>query len=193
MASVARAQDPNAVTSPAFDLSLGFRGVGEVWQDEAIIIHYRSSRFAGTGFVSVGLLPWLSGEFEIGYMRQASTQNSGVAAGSLELVPVTLSANARRLMPNAEVFGGLGYSMAVFTESTAVQSVSGTKPGFEIRGGVRIHTNFIQPSMWTGNSGGVKGMDVEFLFSRRQHQPFGTGSGFDFSAWRLGIGLVARL
>ena len=27
----------------------------------------------------------------------------------------------------------------------------------------------------------------------RQHQLFGLGTGFDFSAWRLGIGMVARL
>jgi hypothetical protein len=36
-------------------------------------------------------------------------------------------------------------------------------------------------------------MDVELLIGRRQHHAFGVGEGFDFSAWRGGIGLVARL
>jgi hypothetical protein len=194
MGSGAWAQDEGTDSLIPLDVSLGFRGVGEVWQDEAIIVHYRSSRFAGTGFASVGVLPWLLGEFEIGYMRQAAnTENSNVAAGALELVPVTVSAHARKILPNGEIYGGVGYAMAVFTETTSVQTVSGTKPGMELRGGVRIHTDFVQPSMWTGASGGIKRMDVELMFARRKHQAFGVGSGFDFSAWRLGIGLVARL
>ena len=184
------------------DVSLGFRGVGEIWQDVNIAHHYRSSRFAGTGFGSVGVLPWLSGEFELGYMRQASnTENSGVAQGALEIVPVTISANLRHSTAGgAELFGGLGYAMTVFTETTTAGTVSGIKPGFEVRSGVRIHTNLVQPSMWTADSGGVQGVDVEFLFARRQHvlKREGEGDdrqsvGLDFSAWRVGIGLVARL
>ena len=194
------------------DLSVGFRGVGEVWQDPNIVHHYRSSRFAGSGFASMGVTPWLNTELELGYMRQsANTGGSGVAAGYLELVPITLSVNVRKVLPNSEVFGGIGGSAVVFTESATDQTVSGTKPGLELRSGVRIHTDFVQPSMWSGASGGVKRVDIEILFGRRIHQPFGSldscidpstgaretellkGCGFDFSAWRLGLGVVARL
>ncbi len=193
--AVAWAQEPAASESSLpLDVSLGFRGVGEVWQDPFIIEHYRSSRFAGSGFASIGIMPWLMGEFEIGYMRQASnTGQLGVAPGALELVPVALSVHARRVTSNAEIYGGLGYVMAVFNETTTVSSVSGIKPGVELRGGVRIHTDLVQPTMWKGSSGGVQRVDMELMFARRQHQPFGTGQGFNFSAWRLGLGLVVRL
>ena len=193
LGSEALAQDTTGF-SPPLDISLGFRGVGEVWQDPAIATHYRSSRFSGGGFASVGLLPWVSGEIEVGYMRQAANSGvSGVAPGALEIVPITISAHARKVSANSELYAGLGYSMAVFTETTSVGTVSGTKPGLELRTGVRVHTNLVQPSMWSGSSGGIKRVDVEFMFARRQHQPFGLGTGFDFSAWRLGLGMVARL
>jgi hypothetical protein len=39
----------------------------------------------------------------------------------------------------------------------------------------------------------VQGVDFELLLGRRQHQAFGMGEGFDFSAWRVGAGLVCRL
>ena len=114
-------------------------------------------------------------------------------ARAAELVPVTVSANARLAMAKGELFGGLGYSMAVFNEITSAGTVSGTKPGFELRTGVRIETDLVQPSMWAGASGGVERVDIEFLLARRQHQAFGIGTGFDFSAWRVGLGLVVRL
>ncbi len=176
------------------DLLLGFRGVGEVWQDPSIIHHYRSSNFGGTGFGSLGVLPWLSVELELGYVRQASnTGRSDVAAGALELAPITFGAVARKDTDRAELFGGLGYAMAVFTEQTDVGTVSGVKPGFDLRTGVRIHTNFVQTSIRPNSAPGIQGMDVEVMFGRRQHHAFGVGSGFDLSAWRAGIGLVARL
>ena len=186
-------EEPGPKLGIPMDVSLGFRGVGEVWRDPVIIRHYRSNRFAGTGFASVGVLPWLMGEIEIGYMRQSDNGGSGVASGALELVPITVSAQARLPLKSGEIYGGLGYSMAIYNEITSVGTVSGTKPGVELRSGVRIQTNLVQSSMWQGNSGGIKRVDLEFMLARRQHQIFGLGSGFDFSAWRLGMGMVIRL
>ena len=91
------------------------------------------------------------------------------------------------------MYAGLGYSMAIYNEITSVGTVSGTKPGLELRSGVRIQTNLVQPSMWQGNAGGIEGIDLELMLARRQHQMFGLGGGFDFSAWRLGLGMVIRL
>ena len=81
----ANAQDDATGTSLGLpsDVSLGIRGVGEVWRDPVIIQHYRSSRFAGSGFASVGVLPWLMGEIEVGYMRQDDSGGAGVASGAL--------------------------------------------------------------------------------------------------------------
>jgi hypothetical protein len=176
------------------DLAIGFMGMGEVWQDEAIIDHYRSSRFSGSGFATVGLFPWFAVETEVGYMRMSSDSGrSGVAPGSMEVVPITVSGLVRSSGRRAEAFGGVGYAMTVFAERTDVGTVAGIKPGFDVRSGVRIHTNMVQPTMAPNGSPGLRGLDVELLLGRRQHHAFGVGQGLDFSAWRAGVGLVARL
>ena len=113
----ARAEDRPA--SGAGDLLVGFRGIGEVWQDPGILEAYRSSRFAGAGFGAIGLTGWLRAEAELGYMRQPSQSGrtvtlkdgsqAAVASGSLELLPVTIGVAAHKDTGRAEVFGGAGY------------------------------------------------------------------------------------
>jgi hypothetical protein len=189
-AGSAQAQEKQA----NLDLQVGFLGMGEVWQDVSIIENYRSSRFAGAGFGSLGVRPHLLIEAELGYMSMSSdVDRVGVAPGSMEVVPITLAACYRAGNDRAEVFAGGGYAMVVFTERTDVGTVAGSKPGADLRAGVRIHTNLVQPAYRPTGTPGVRGMDVELLIGRRQHHAFGVGEGFDFSAWRGGIGLVARL
>jgi len=178
------------------DMLIGFRGVSEVWQDPFVAVHYRGTSFGGTGFMAVSLpwVDWVMGELELGYVKLTSDESiSYVADGTMELMPVTLLAEARGRMANGELFAGVGPALTVFTERTVVGTVAGAKMGFEIRGGVRIHTNMVQQTMLPSASGGISKMDVELFFGRRQHQAFGTGSGFDLSAFRVGIGLVGRL
>ncbi len=191
----AAAQDDSAGAAPAGgDVTFGLRGVGEVWQDQAIITHYRSSRFAGAGFAGVGLSDWLGVELELGYMRQASdTSMTGVAAGSLELLPLTVGLQLRKEGQRAELFAGAGPAVVVFTERTAVGTVAGAKPCLDLRAGTRIHTGLVRPSPLGAEAPGVRRLDVELLLGRRQHHAFGLGTGFDLSAWRVGVGLVARL
>ncbi len=187
---------------PRMDVLAGFRGVGEIWQDAAIVENYRSSRFSGAGFASFGITSWLSSEIELGYMRTMADSGrsiirSGetvgqVAGGALELVPVTLSLVASKDLGAAEAFWGGGFAMAVFSERTDAGTVSGAKPGFDLHTGVRVHTSFVQPSFRPDKSVGASGVDIELMVGRRQHQAFGTGVGFDFSAWRIGAGVVAR-
>jgi len=198
-AGVASAEESTA----DLDVLFGFRGVGEVWQDAAVVENYRSSRFSGAGFVSYGLNSWLSTEMELGYMRTLSESGrtlygdngeayAQVAPGALELVPITLGLTASRDLGNAEAFWGGGFAMAVFTERTDAGTVGGAKPGFDLRTGIRIHTDFVQPRMRPHGSTGAKGVDLELMLGRRQHHAFGVGTGFDFSAWRVGAGVVAR-
>lgn len=180
--------------SPSREVLFGLRGVGEVWQDTSIITNYRSSRFAGAGFFGVGLTDWLMLDAEVGHMRQeADVSRSGVAAGSLQLVPVTVALEARRDSSRAEVFGGAGFTAVTYTESTVVGVVSGTKPALDLRAGARVHTSLARPPITGPTTPGVRGLDVELLVGRRQHHAFGLGTGFDLSAWRVGLGLVARL
>lgn len=195
-AGAALAAEPAPATEPRVDqgLVLSFRGVGEVWQDPAIAAHYRSSRFAGAGFAGWFFLPSLGATLEAGYMRQdAAADRGGVSPGSLELIPLTLGVQWRRVGEAADVFAGGGAAFAVFNESTAARVTSGTKPGLDLNAGVRIHTNLLQPSMRPSGSPGVRGLDVELFAGRRQHHAFGLGSGFDLGAWRVGAGLAVRL
>ena len=208
---------PRASWSP--DVMFGFRGVGEVWQDPAIVQSYRSSRFSGAGFAALSLWKPVLVEAELGYMRQASAggrtipadevpaqllvrdatgaidQNVryAIAAGAVELMPVTFSVLARKETGGAELFAGAGLALAVFNERTDAGAVSGVKPGLDMKAGVRVHTHVIQPPIRPSGGRPVQGMDVELMLGRRQHHAFGLGSGFDFSAWRVGIGLTARL
>lgn len=176
------------------DVMFGLRGVGEVWQDTAIITNYRSSRFAGAGFFGYGLSDWLLLEAEIGYMRQdANTSRSGVAAGALQLVPFTLALEARRDSARAELFAGGGFTAVAYSEETSVGVVAGAKPALDLRAGTRIHTSLVREPITGPGAPGLRGLDVELLIGRRQHHAFGLGTGFDLSAWRVGIGLAARL
>lgn len=192
--ALAAAQDADPDAASGGDVTFGLRGVGEVWQDQNIITHYRSSRFAGAGFAGVGVTDWLEVELELGYMRQASdTSMTGVATGTLELLPVTLGLHVRRDGQRAELFAGGGLATVVFTERTAVGTVAGAKPCLDLRAGTRVHTGLVRPSPLGDASAGVRRLDVELLVGRRQHHAFGLGTGFDLSAWRVGVGLAARL
>ena len=53
----ARAKKPSY--TPFSDNAVGFRGVGEIWQESAVVMVHRSSRFGGTGFFSTGITPLL--------------------------------------------------------------------------------------------------------------------------------------
>ncbi|HCH65349.1 MAG TPA: hypothetical protein DFR83_21265 [Deltaproteobacteria bacterium] len=199
-AGLVHAEDEAQNRNPS-PVLVGFRGVGEIWQDQFIVENYRSSRFSGAGFVSYGITSFLMTELELGYMRTMAeggrtithqNQSGQVASGALELVPVTASVVAVKDLNRAEAFFGAGFAMAVFTERTDAATVAGAKPGFDLRSGIRVHTSFVQPSYRPHSPSGVDGIDVELMVGRRKHQAFDVGSGFDFSAWRIGAGIVAR-
>lgn len=182
------------VTPPRRPLLVGVRGVAEAWQDRFIVEHYRSSRLTGAAMVHVPVARFFGVEAEMGYSRTPSVSaRSGVAAGMLEYVPMALTFVAVKQYPGGEVFGGVGYGMAVFTEQTSVGTVSGSKAGLDVRAGARIHTNLVKRKLTPQGYSGLSGLDVELLLGRRQHHAFGWGQGFDFSAWRLGAGMVVRL
>jgi hypothetical protein len=133
-------------------------------------------------------------EFEASYIRMASdSEQDFVAVGSMELVPITMALCYRVETPGAELYAGGGFALAVFTERTVVGTVTGAKPGADMRVGTRIHTDLVQTSIRPMARSNISGMDVELFLARRQHHAFGIGSGFDYSAWRVGVGVVGRL
>lgn len=198
----AKKEKPERPKRPAYqafsESAVGFRGVGEVWQESAVVMVHRSSRFGGTGFFATSLTPIFGMEFELGYNRMVGSavdpntnQQTGSQA-SLELVPVAMNATARFDGPRSEVFFGAGPAFVAFNDRSPTNAVSGMKIGLDMRMGVRIHTHFLQESIRPG-ARGFKRIDIELMLGRRQHQAFGFGSGLDLSAWRVGGGLVCRL
>jgi hypothetical protein len=178
--------------------SVGFRGVGEVWQESAIVMVHRSSRFGATGFFHTGISRLFGVELELGYTRlkgkaidPATNQRTGNTA-TLELVPISMDTTIRVEGPTSEVLFGIGPAFVSFNDRSPTNAISGMKIGLDMRVAMRIHTHFIQQSMRPG-ARGMKRMDFELLLGRRQHQAFGVGSGLDLSAWRVGAGFVGRL
>jgi hypothetical protein len=184
---------------PAFSNNLfAFRGMGEMWADTSIARVHRSSRFAGTAAFATNLSRIFGMEFEIGYSRMtnptylADSVQDGAGQTSFEMVPVSSSFTVRAEGERSEVFMGVGVAMVGFTDTSPLNAISGTKFGLDVRLGVRIKTDFIQESLYPVERG-LKRMDIEIILGRRQHRGFGLGSGLDLSAWRVGLGVAARL
>ena len=186
--SAALAQDDDSEAGR--EVVFGLVG-GEVWQDTSIITHYRSSRFAGAGFVGFGLNDWLMLDAEVGH--EAGSRRVPCRSGRGH---AATGACDRRWRPAAtlheprcsvELFTAVTYS-----EDTAVGVVSGTKPALDLRVGTRVHT-ISSGSLSRGRARRNSRTGRGTLVGRRQHHAFGLGTGFDLSAWRVGLGLVARL
>ena len=180
------------------DKAVGFRGIGEVWQEAAIVMVHRSSRFGGTGFFSAGITELFGAEIEVGYNRMvgsavdpSNNQQTGHDA-TLELVPVAMNGTVRMEGHSSDVSFGVGPAFVSFNDRSPTNAISGLKIGIDMRMAVQIHTNFIQESIRPGSTG-MRRADIEVLIGRRQHQAFGVGEGLDLSAWRIGVGLVGRL
>jgi len=183
----------------AFSSSLfAFRGMGEMWADTSISRVHRSSRFAGTGAFATNLSRVFGMEFELGYTRMTSptyladSVEDGSGQTSFEMIPVSTSFTMRAEGERSEVFLGIGGAMVGFNDSSPLNAISGTKFGLDVRLGTRIKTNFLQESLYPVDRG-LKRMDIELIMGRRQHRGFGLGEGLDLSAWRVGIGVAARL
>lgn len=183
---------------PFSDKSVGFRGVGEVWQESAIVMVHRSSRFGGTGFFSAGITELFGMEIEIGYNRlvgsavDPATNERTDNQATLELVPIAMDGTIRMEGSTSDLVFGAGPAFVSFNDRSPTNAISGMKIGIDMRVAVQIHTHFIQHSIRPG-ARGMRRMDLEFLIGRRQHQAFGVGEGLDLSAWRIGLGLVGRL
>jgi hypothetical protein len=184
--------------TPFSENAVGFRGVGEVWQESAIVMVHRSSRFGGAGFFHTGLTHLFGFEMELGYNRMKgsavdpTTNEQTGNASTLELVPIAMNATVRAEGPASEMFFGAGPAFVAFNDRSPTNAISGVKVGLDMRVGMRIHTHFLQESIRPG-ARGMRRMDFELMLGRRQHQAFGIGSGLDLSAWRVGAGLVGRL
>lgn len=174
------------------------RGVGEMWHDTAIASTYRGGGLvAGLGAV-VPITDWLGVDAEIGYHRASAD-----GEGRLQLVPMSLLAEAS-LQPSPDhdlsLFGGLGPAMVAWSESgqdpTTLSEdgselgpsvLRGARPGLEVRVGMRVDLDLIEPSLMPGRDEPLKAVELEISGGRR-FAP--TSSGFDLNTWRVGAGLA---
>jgi len=194
------AQAADEIEDPGVGLLVGVRGVGEFWQEPTLIRELgRSSRFGGGGFISYRAWRFLSADLEVGYHRLTGTEQTihtgkpGTEGTTFELVPLALSVSAAHRIGNVEVFGAVGAAVTVFNHGDSKQTVSGTKIGPSFQLGARLDTGLVQPSIRRDAKNTLRSLDLELMIGRRQHQPFGIGDGFDLSAWRVGVGLIARM
>ena len=143
---------------PFSDKSVGFRGVGEVWQDAAIVTGASVEPLGGTGFFSAGITPLFGMEIEIGYNRlvgSAVDPSSNEQTGNqstLELVPIAMNGTVRMEGSSSDLIFGVGPAFVSFNDRSPTNAISGTKLGIDMRMAVQIHTHFIQESIRPGAS-----------------------------------------
>ena len=120
------------------------------------------------------------------------------AGAALVLTPVSLMAEIQLGEPEVQGYVDLGLSFVSFAEEGGA---SGTRVMGELRGGVRINTGLIVPSMAPAPSP-VRALELELSGGRRVRSPgrlnrYGDEpealTGFNFNAWQLVVGLGVRL
>ena len=135
-----RAKKPSY--TPFSDNAVGFRGVGEIWQESAVVMVHRSSRFGGTGFFSTGITPLFGAEVELASNRMVgkaidpSTNQQTSGQATLELVPVAMNVTVRSEGRSSEVFAGFGPAFVAFNDRSPTNAISGMKLGLDMRLGI---------------------------------------------------------
>ncbi len=196
--AAAQAQQAVARDDSEIGLLLGARGIGEVLQEPTIGELYRSSRLTVTGFASYRVWRFVHVDVEVGYgrtlgdAREKHGTDKVEDVSALELIPIAIMGSAVRQIGEAQVFASVGTAITVFGEDSVDGSVRGTKYGASFQLGTRLDTGLVRPTMRPGDSARIQSVDLEIVLGRRQHQLFGVGEGWNLSAWRVGIGLLAR-
>jgi hypothetical protein len=189
-------------TPPAREpIRVSVRGVFEAWSDDAIGTVYRSGAPMIAASVGFGVWKGLHVEVEGAYRKMSprGVLDPTTDDRSLQIIPMTALASWHFPIPNAPVhlFAGGGPAFVVFHETFTpgsvdaagdLGSITGTRLGFEARGGVRFDTGWIQARSTPGLQGGIQRLEVEVAGGRRFHAPKKTN--FDLSAWRAEVGLV---
>ncbi len=184
---------------PNQELMVGGRIVGEVWEDSSLSLVYRANRAAATGTAITPVFGPIEVAVEAGYvsMSAQTVESSSMAEGSetvrFQLIPLSLLVGYRLERPAFDLAVGVGPALTVWNEITPDSAIAGNKLGFAMTTAVRIPTRFVPPPpVHHAAQAGPRRVDLELSIGRRQHQAFGLGSGLNLSAWRAGVGLLAR-
>ena len=211
LSNAANAQDapapaPTAAPAPAPvkarptpEMIVGGRFVGEVWEDSSVSLVYRTNRAAATGTAITSVFGPIELAVEAGYVSMSAqalhsnTLDEGSELVRFQIIPLSLLVGYRLARPGFDLAVGIGPALTVWNEVTPDAALAGNKLGFAMTTAIRIPTRFVPPPpVRHDTQTGPRRVDLELSLGRRQHQAFGMGSGLNLSAWRAGVGLLAR-
>jgi hypothetical protein len=138
-----------------------------------------------------GIVGPLSIDISASYKRM--TAGDGEAEEHLlELFPISFIPELALRTEPVDAFVGLGPSIVGFKErfppnEKGIGAMVGGKLSLEARFGMRVDTQIIEPSL--SGSQFVQSVHLELFGARRLRLP--GGKGFDLSAWRAGLGVLA--
>jgi hypothetical protein len=130
---------------------------------------------------------------ELGYRRVLGSRAGGSGgAVSLWYAPLSATVDARYVAGKVTSYAGLGPTVVPWGEDPAgdAAGTTGTKFGLVVEGGVRVRTAWVEPSLHHPDQG-VQSLDWTVGLSWRKAFTGQERGGLDFSALRLGAGVLA--
>ncbi|MCA9573256.1 MAG: hypothetical protein KC656_35715 [Myxococcales bacterium] len=185
---------------PATDrasVGVGVRAVAESWDDSALGDVYRTGMLAPAVGAVIPVIGIVQLDLEVAY-RRLKPRDDGVDA-RLEMMPAMALVELELVHRDfGDLYLGAGPSLATFTErhpgnttDTTTSVLRGMRGALETRAGVRIDTGLAAPSTIPDMKSGVKRIELDISGGRRFVLPSPTG--FRLGAWRVQVGVIARL
>ena len=173
------------------DMRVALRGAAESWADASIASVYRGGALASGAAIVAPVYGPLSVDIEFMYRRLEDDREQQL----LEILPASVLVELDLgEQDGAYGFVAAGPSFVTFREGYPTpqgrEVITGGRGLFEARGGVRIDLGLMQPSL-TGTGSPIKSVELEIYGGRRIQRA--SVSGFNFSAWRAGMGVALVL
>ncbi len=173
------------------DMRVALRGAAESWADASIAAVYRGGALASGAAIVAPVYGPLSLDIEFMYRRLEDDREQQL----LELLPASVLVELDLgQQDGAYGFVAAGPSFVTFREGYPTpkgrEVITGARGLFEARGGVRIDLGLMQPSL-TGTGSPIKAVELELYGGRRIQRA--SVAGFNFSAWRAGMGVALVL
>lgn len=178
-------------------VGIGLSAVAETWDDTALGDVYRTGMVAPAVHAVVPLLGIVQLDLELAY-RRIHPRTEGLDA-RLEVLPSVAMLDFELVHRDfGDLYLGVGPSLLAFSErhpsngsDTTSTVLRGMRGALETRLGARIDTGLVTPSTIPDLKSGVKRVEIDISGGRRFVLPSDTG--FQLGAWRLQVGVLARL
>lgn len=189
----ALAADP---TKDQSSVGIGVRAVAETWDDAVLGDMYRTGMLAPAVTAVVPLLGIVQLDLELAYRRVAARDGSDAR---LEVAPMAALVDLELVHRDmGDLYLAAGPALTLFSErhigntaDDAPSVVRGMRGALETRLGARIDTGLVRPPNVPDLRNGVKRLEIDVSAGRRFTLPSDTG--FRLGAWRVQLGVLARL